>query len=364
MTRKKIFIFSLGLFLLAISFTAQANFIFLEGEEDWLAGDIENLVLSEDYPGALELKKVDGEYVADGIYKSPIIETTYPFASMVASWNVITPGETYVIVEADVKIADETWSGWQVMGIWGQNTESRSITLSQWNDGYPFRINIDIFQVLHEDKAQKYRLRATLISPDGKETPVLTGIAGTAYDNDEPYPSIARPEGYLREIEVPNRSQMIEDQAIRSRICSPTSMAMVLEMLGHDESTESVAYNSYDHGASIFGNWSFNVAYAGSLGYRAYVDHYPGLNEIRAKIAQGIPVITSIRYGAGQLDNAPMNSTSGHLVLVVGFTERDGKEYIVVNDPAAPDNETVRREFCPEQFENAWIGIVYIIEER
>ncbi len=352
------------LFILVFSGTlVQANFLFLEGEEDWLAGEMEGLVFSENYPGSLELKKEEDGYVEEGIYTSPVITTTYPFTSMVPSWNVKTPGDSYVIVEVDVLIAGEEWSGWQVLGIWGKNTESRSISLSSWNEGYAYRINIDIFEVLHDDKAQDYKIRAILIG-DGENTPVLQGLGGTAYDRDELYPAREKPEGYLRELDVPQRSQMVEDPAIRGRICSPVDLAMVLEKLSTDMPSAEVAQYSHDDGARIYGNWSFNVAFAGSLGYRAYVDYYPSLNEIKEQIARGVPVITSIRFGSGELDNSPIDSTGGHLVLVVGFKEKDGELYAIVNDPAAPDNETVRRLYRADQFEEAWIGIVYIIEER
>ncbi len=363
MLKSRCIVLSLIFFLVSFSGLAAANFIFFEGEEDWHTGELEGLVFSEDYPGSLELQH-DGEgYVSEGTFTSPIIQTTHPFTSMVPSWNVLTPGETYVVVEVNVLIAGEEWSDWQVLGIWGKNTESRSISFSDWNDGYPYRINIDIFEILHEDKAQEYKVRAILVS-DGENTPVLQGLGGTAYDREEPYPTAAEPEEYLRELDVPQRSQMVEDQAIRGRICSPVSLAMVLEMLGTDLPSAEVASYSHDDGENIYGNWSFNVAFAGSLGYRAYVDYYQGLNEIKEQIARGVPVIASITFGAGELDNAPMDSTGGHLVVVVGFKEKDGELYAIVNDPAAPDEDSVRRLYRADQFENAWRGIVYIVEER
>ena len=47
----------------------------------------------------------------------------------------------------------------------------------------------------------------------------------------------------------------------------------------------------------------------------------------------GIPLVASVSFGAGQLDGAPISSSNGHLLVIVGF-EADGD--VVVNDPAAP----------------------------
>ena len=41
--------------------------------------------------------------------------------------------------------------------------------------------------------------------------------------------------------------------------------------------------------------------------------------------------------------------------MVRGFTWKDGVEYVIVNDAAAPDNESVRREYKANQFADAWV---------
>lgn len=341
---------------------AGAEMLFLEGEwEQW--GEMENLVYSQEHEGSLQLAGDGNGYVKEGVFTTKVLTTDEVFINLVPSWNILTPGETYAIVEVKVKIADEVWTDWQVLGIWGQNIDSRSITLSSWFDGYPYKINIDIFQVLHDEGARQYQIRTILMNPSGDETPVLQGLGATKYGVVEG--DVEVPSGWARELPVPMRSQMVEKPDIRGRICSPVSLAMVLEYFGHNESSESVAYNSYDHGARLFGNWSFNVAYAGSLGYRAYVDHFDSLDEMKVHIARGVPVIASIRFGQGQLQNSPIASTAGHLVVVTGFkVDSDGTKWVIVNDPAAPDNETVRREYLAHEFERAWVGIVYIVEER
>ncbi|MDN5313359.1 MAG: hypothetical protein PWQ68_2333, partial [Thermoanaerobacteraceae bacterium] len=60
-------------------------------------------------------------------------------------------------------------------------------------------------------------------------------------------------------------------------------------------------------------------------------------------------------------DNAPIEDTDGHLIVVRGFTTKNGADHVIVNDPAAPTHETVRREYRVDQFLKAWKGIVYIV---
>ncbi len=69
-------------------------------------------------------------------------------------------------------------------------------------------------------------------------------------------------------------------------------------------------------------------------------------------------------FGKGGLTGAPISSTAGHLVVISGFT-RAGK--VVVNDPAAPNNSSVRRVYDRGQFERAWQtkshGTVYVVRD-
>ena len=95
------------------------------------------------------------------------------------------------------------------------------------------------------------------------------------------------------------------------------------------------------------------------------------LREAERFIAAGIPLVASVRFGAGELSGAPISSTNGHLLVVVGFT-RDGD--VVVNDPAASGNSGVRRTYDRGQFEDVWLrrnasgsggsgGLVYVVND-
>jgi hypothetical protein len=73
-------------------------------------------------------------------------------------------------------------------------------------------------------------------------------------------------------------------------------------------------------------------------------------------------VAISVAWKAGELANAPIASSSGHLLIVVGFDE-SGR--VIVADPRAECEEQVRRMYDATQLETAWQqnsdGMVYLV---
>ena len=96
-------------------------------------------------------------------------------------------------------------------------------------------------------------------------------------------------------IETPCISQMKREAEIANRICSPTSMTMLLNRLGENLLVEDVAYKCFDYKYNEFGNWSYNVAYAGSLGYKAYIQ-FGNIDLLINELNKGYPVEVSVKY--------------------------------------------------------------------
>jgi hypothetical protein len=77
-----------------------------------------------------------------------------------------------------------------------------------------------------------------------------------------------------------------------------------------------------------------------------------------------VPLIASIGWAQGELDGAPIASSSGHLLVIVGLTG-DGK--VIVNEPRVDIREGghVRMCYASTQFERAWQtsshGTVFLI---
>jgi hypothetical protein len=119
-----------------------------------------------------------------------------------------------------------------------------------------------------------------------------------------------------------------------------------------DPQVAHAARMTWDHAYDGAGNWPFNTAYASSfVGLDAFVTRLRSLEDLEQFIAAGIPVITSQAFRADELDGAGYDS-AGHLLVVVGFTTTGD---VVVNDPAAPSNEAVRRIYPRAQFEQVWL---------
>ena len=150
--------------------------------------------------------------------------------------------------------------------------------------------------------------------------------------------------------------------------CSPTSLSMILAYFGarptsseyawvndsyRDPWVDHTAREVFDSGYDGAGNWAFNTAYAARRLPEAMVTRLPNLRHVENFIARGIPVQVSISFGRGQLSGAPISATNGHLVVITGFTASGD---VRVNDPAAPDNGSVRRIYDRGQFERAWLG--------
>jgi hypothetical protein len=122
----------------------------------------------------------------------------------------------------------------------------------------------------------------------------------------------------------------------------------------------------YDHSYQGTGNWPFGVAYAGRYGLEGFVTRLRSLAELERFIDAGIPVITSQSFKETELPGSGY-STSGHMMVVVGFTPSGD---VIANDPAAPDDGAVRRVYPRAAIENVWLrgsssgGIVYILHPR
>lgn len=362
--KKKLEFVSLALLLtLLITSTvlaseAMGNLVKLKQATDWATGEFTGVALNTDKSGVV-LEKVGDTYQQTGTYLTGVLPLP-AFNRAVPSWNALTPEGTHITIDIQFKVNNQ-WSDWLSLGAWGTSYARKSADGSKNAMG---SIDTDTLMVSGDTPADALRIKIGLYG-DGKNTPILEELAVTSYlTSATPETTVAVTGTWQRELDVPQRSQMIENQEVAGRICSPTSLSMVLAYYGIDKTTKEIYDLAYDTGADIYGNWPFNTAVAGSFGLEGYVDYYFTVDELKQRIAEGIPVICSIRFKSGQLQGAPISSTNGHLVVVKGFVTRDGQEYVICNDPAAMSNAEVRREYKVEQFAGVWKGWVYIISKR
>ncbi len=329
----------------------------VHGAGEFQGGEFEQTVVSN---GRLQLVLAAGRHAAEGSYTSPVI-TAALFKELVGSWNALTPGDSSVELQFQVR-KDDQWSIWLSLGRWGTGSTRASV---RGQTDPIATMAIDTVRVLGPSHitADAFRYRLLLrASSEGDATPTvsLVSVVLTQAEVEAAAPTPISGT-WERELEVPARSQMVEPPRIANRICSPTSLGMVMAFYGVDLTTLEVAEGVYDQGAGIYGNWPYNTAFAATHGLTAYVDFLDdGINGLKREVAAGHPVVCSIRTNsAEELAGAPMAYTAGHLLVVRGFAVRDGVEYVIVNDPAAPDHDSVRREYRADQFKDAWRGLIY-----
>ena len=291
---------------------------------------------------------------SQGQYTSPVQETPFAFNNAVLSWVADAPTGTSLKLEMRVRV-DGTWSRWYTMGTWANG---RGASAHGQSDGFG-QVDIDTLKL--RQPAQAFQYRATLSGSDA--TLVLRSVAVAYADMSRPLngPAVPLEANWARDLPVPQISQAVQDPAIRWEICSPTSLTMVLNYWGANKPLMEVVSGVRDGTAGIYGNWPLNTAYAATQGFDAHVARFHSVEQLQNEIANGRPVVVSVRFAAGQLDNSPISSTTGHLIVVRGFTANGD---VIVNDPAAPSHDTVRRVYHRDQFSRVWLssgGIAYTL---
>lgn len=222
----------------------------------------------------------------------------------------------------------------------------------------PIGTDVDTFMLRMPIESAELEVRVGTADPVAfRRSPCLLAISAAG----APAPP-APPAGLadVPAIPVPALSQMVEAEAIRMRVCSPTSVAMVLGALGVPATAADMAAAAYCAEHDRYGVWPANVWAAsrrGALGYVAALDSWA---DARALLARGIPLVVSEAHAPGVLPGSPLAETDGHLLVLRGL--RAGRA--LVNDPAAPSAETVPMEYALEEFGRAWLGhggIAYVL---
>lgn len=291
------------------------------------------------------------------VQESPEIAVA-PFDRAVLSWN----GTGSLRLELRLRIGSE-WTPYALMGV-VEGNKSRSARRPEAvlaGNRLPVDLQIDTLAVERGAKANAFQVRA---SGSGK----LTAVSVTHFERrDNRFthtPSAADAWGTI--LPVPTRAQRdVENPAIGGEVCSPTSLSMVLEYYGKKLRTVDVAWACRDEATKIYGNWPANTAVAARiLGGWAAVAKLRGFDEVEREISEKRPVVLSHRWERGDLSNAPISRSNGHLIVAVGFTESGD---VVVNDPAAK-RDGVRRVYKREELFATWQkrgdGIAYIIHPR
>ncbi|MEU9148656.1 peptidase C39 family protein [Streptomyces sp. NPDC048349] len=356
----------------------------------WLAGAHQGTAAVDGARPGLEIRTPAGrtEYAdphtgKKGVWEyatwtSPVHRSAVPATEAVASWNARTPAGTWIRIELRATYHDGTFTPWYVMGRWASGDgDIRRTSVDGQTDGRStvWTDTLAVDTAAGGPRITAWQLRLTLYRRPGADRGPTVWLAGAMVSDvpDRFTVPASTPSGQAHELKVPRYSQEVH----RGRYpeydnggeawCSPTSSQMVVEFWGHRAAAASTAWvdpkysdpqvchaarSTYDAAYKGCGNWPFNAAYAATYpGLAGVVTRLASLADLEVLVRAGIPAITSQSFLAEELTGAGYG-TAGHLMTVTGFTATGD---VVVNDPHAPDNPSVRRVYQRRQFENAWL---------
>jgi Peptidase_C39 like family len=347
-----------------------------QGGPAFHAGQLTGLRLKH---GALVLKDASkrrayhGTTYDQGTWTSGPVSPGFGFTQLVASWSAQTPKNSWVEVRLRVASGAST-SKWMVLGRWASSDKHVRRTSVPGQSDALGRVDVDTWKAT--SSADSYQLQVRLMRRAGASSasPSVSFAGAMASQLPTAVSATSTPGGAAGiTLAVPTYSQMVHRGEFSQyggggeAWCSPTSTAMVLGYYGRlpaagsyawvgarpDPWVDEVARRTYDASYEGTGNWPFNTAYAASRGLHAFVTRLRSLSEAESLVAAGIPVIASVSFSSGALSGAPISSTAGHLLVIVGFTSSGA---VVVNDPAAATASGVRRTYDRAQFEKVWLG--------
>lgn len=279
-------------------------------------------------------------------YEPPPIDAPIPFNEALLSWNVDDRSRSGFVVELRVG-REEAWSPWLTVGISGNGPP---VELRTDFDGG--KIDVDYFVGKGHFTRAQWRIWAS--APLRVASTAICFTDTTGMPLSRAAPPAHRPK--LR-LPVPFRSQKSERADLAPNICSPTSVAMLMEYRGVKLPTDRVAAEIYDPVHEIYGNWPRAVQVAFQHGLPGYLTRFSDWAHVERSIGEDMPLIISIRAAEGELRGAPYRKTDGHLLVLCGF-DADGNAE--VNDPAGSGAATYRRE----DLEKVWFsrgGTAYVI---
>ncbi|GAC1660044.1 MAG: hypothetical protein NVS4B13_07120 [Candidatus Elarobacter sp.] len=261
-----------------------------------------------------------------------------PSTRAVVSWNTAAPSGGIALI---AHRADATVSEPLLCARWSPG-QRRSL------DGADAKTRIEV-DVVHS---------AIPLSAIGVASTVeLDAVAVTV-----PPPPDARvaPRERTAELDVPRISQYVAAHPAERGWCSAAALTMLLRYHGVNADVPAVARGVYDDAYGGTGNWSLNVAYAGTRGLRGVVAYLRGLDHVAAFVDAGLPVAISIGWNPGELPGAPLEHSDGHLLVVRGIEP----SHVTVNDPAHPAITTHYPRAALDLVFRSHGGVAYLVAPR
>ncbi len=298
-----------------------------------------------------------GTYPAGAMLTSPMIELRRGVREILPSWNLDVSGAS-AGARIEVRAGSTRlgrWTPWFDLGGAGaERPENWPRGATKTEGDFGARVDTDVL-VLTSALADRVQYRVVGF---GQGMISVSAVSVCASVSDErggeaggtPAPQIAR----AGRLGLEFKSQRTQRSGLSGRLCSPTSVAMVVSGATRlPIQVQTVADLAYDMSHDIYGNWPRNVQAAYELGARGFVTRYSTWDQVERTLARGIPIIASIRVKPGELRGAPYEKTDGHLIVIEGLDDRGD---VLVLDPAAGDAEAGTLTYRREDMTRVWFG--------
>ena len=283
---------------------------------------------------------------ADTLLMLPTWTPRRPATHLLPSFAPLTQAPLAFRFELSARV-DGEWSAWA-----GGATVGAADFAPLPSAVPPLACDVDVFRAARAVDAVRLRVRVRAAA----SARWIVALSAA----DEAPPDLRFDAGPPVRVAVPALSQMEADAVLASRICSPTSVAMVLDYWGRGVAPSALAAEMMHPALDIYGVWPAAVRAAATRGVAGYLLRFPDWTAARWCLARGIPIVASVRYAAGELSGAAITATPGHLVVIVGL---DGHT-VLVNDPAAPTARSVPRQYRADEFSQVWLartGVAYVL---
>ena len=275
-----------------------------------------------------------------------------PGKRLVVSWNAKAEKGSYIEIMVRTK-SSGPWSEWMRYGQWCPNYSRGSVQNQIYDD-----VCLDIDEVVSKECLTMCQIAFEITRDStGVVSPVLVDLF-VALELVKPVETV---EVLNIDLEVPMISQMLLHD-IGKIACSPTALTMIFNYYGFNFNPVDVARHCYDSGSDMYGNWAYNVAYAGLHNFEAYVDYCYDVSELITYIQYGMPIVASIKT-TEIITGAPQAYPEGHLIIIRGFMQED-EPYIIVNDPASKTDKDVKRYYKLNEFLKIWRHVIYVIKSK
>jgi hypothetical protein len=262
----------------------------------------------------------------------------------VPAFAALTEAPYSLRLELSVRVGG-AWSPWAAGAALGSARFAPAVPVEGLD------VDIDVFRARAPVEAARLRVRL----PRGEAAAILGSpwmLTLSAADTAPLVSARAVAAAPGPRIVVPPRSQMDAEAAIANRVCSPTCVAMILDFWRRPVAFDPLVAEMFHAELDLYGVWPAAIKAVGRRGLAGYLLRFPDWAAAAWCLEQGLPVIASVQYAAGELTGAAAAQTPGHLLVLTGV---DGDEALV-NDPAADSAATTARRYRIDELERVWLG--------